>query len=195
MRAHSLLAVVLAVLACAPREPLPVLAQLPPFQLTDPRGNSFDLGMLRGKVWVANFVFLGCSEVCPRLTARMRTLQERFATERGRVRLVTFSVDPSNDTPERLAGYAAAHEANPAGWTFLPGPDEDVERTVVKGFKVAMGRDLAPSPAGTAGKGEILQIFHGEHFVLVDGAGRIRGYYSADDPGLDRLVADARSLL
>ena len=163
MRAHSLLAVVLAVLACAPREPLPVLAQLPPFQLTDPRGNSFDLGMLRGKVWVANFVFLGCSEVCPRLTARMRTLQ--------------------------------AHEANPAVWTFLTGPDEDVERTVVKGFKVAMGRDLAPSPAGTAGKGEILQIFHGEHFVLVDGAGRIRGYYSADDPGLDRLVADARSLL
>lgn len=184
--------------------PPPVLLPLPEFQLVDQDGRSFGRGDLLGKVVVADFVFLGCSEVCPRLTERMRAVQEKLRGSEyaGRVKLLTISVDPTNDTPERLRAYARSFGADPAIWSFLTGPAEEVERTVVKGFRVAMGKEPAPASGGEPTEGaksspasDILQIFHGEHFVLVDPQGRIRGYYLSDGAGLENLLRDLRVLL
>lgn len=166
---------------------LPVLATLPDFRLVDQTGAPRGRADLLGKPTVADFVFLGCSDVCPRLTARMGELGRRLAAAGIEARLVTISVDPTNDTPARLAAYAASVGADPARWLFLTGPAEEIERTVVSGFKIAMGQELAP---GKDGKTEILQIFHGEHLVLLDRAARIRGYYDADDAGLAALELD-----
>ena len=171
-------------IACSRAEPPPVLGELPEFQLVDQRGQPFGKAQMAGKVWVADFVFLGCSEVCPRLTERMKTLQGRTGAQ-----LVTFSVDPANDTPERLADYARAYGADPGRWTFVTGPSEEIERAVVKGFKIAMGRETVGE-----GKSAVIQIFHGEHFVLVDGAGRIRGYYESAGEGMEKLLRDLDAL-
>ncbi|MBI4511676.1 MAG: SCO family protein [Deltaproteobacteria bacterium] len=167
----------------------PVLLELPEFRLTSERGGPFGRADLLGRAWVADFVFLACPSVCPRLTSRMKALQEKLESLGDRVRLVTFTVDPENDTPEKLAEYARAHGANPEIWTFLTGPSSDVEKTVVGGFKIAMGKE----PTGE--KGEILQIFHGEQFVLVDQAGNIRGYYRSDDQGQADLVRDIKLIM
>ena len=78
-------------------------------------------------------------------------------------------------------------------WHFLTGPEVEVERTVVKGFHVAMAK--MPVPKGTTDAdthGEAFEIMHGEKLVLVDRNGWIRGYYDADDQ--DKLLRDARSL-
>lgn len=166
---------------------LPVLGVLPEFHLVDQTGAPRSRTDLLGKPAIADFVFLNCSDVCPRLTARMGELGRRLAARGLDARLVTVSVDPTNDTPARLATYAASVGADPARWTFLTGPADEIERTVVSGFKIAMGTELAP---GKDGKTEILQIFHGEHLVLLDRAARIRGYYDADDAGLAALEVD-----
>jgi protein SCO1 len=176
------IAVIAVWVACSRAEAPPVLGELPDFQLVDQHGQPFGKAQMAGKVWVADFVFLGCSDVCPRLTERMKSLQGR-----SKAQLVTFSVDPANDTPERLAEYARAYGADPARWTFVTGPSEEVERAVVKGFKIAMGKEAAPAAEG---KTAVLQIFHGEHFVLVDGAGRIRGYYDSVGEGMEKLLRD-----
>src|SRR5271169_3584564 len=132
------LAVVLALVARSmrPRAPLPVLGQIPTFELTDQAGAPFSGDAMAGHVQVVDFVFTRCPSSCPRLTARMGELQARLAKDRSDARLVSFSVDPENDTPPVLAAYAAKAGADLARWTFVTGPADDVTRAVVLGFKM-----------------------------------------------------------
>jgi protein SCO1/2 len=118
----------------------------------------------------------------------MARVQDRTRNLEPAFHLVSFSVDPEHDTPARLAAYARVHRASPRMWTFLTGPSDAVRETVEHGLRISIGEDPAdPSPAG---------ISHGTHLVLVDGAGRIRGYYDpAEADALDRLVRDAALLL
>lgn len=171
-----------------PPPPPPVLATVPAFVLTDQEGRPFGSAELAGRVWVASFIFTRCDTVCPAITREMARLQARTRNLEPALHLVSFSVDPEHDTPARLADYSRAHRASPRMWTFLTGPTGAVRETVERGLRVSMGSDPAdPSPAG---------ISHGTHLVLVDGAGRIRGYYdpTARD-ALDRLVRDAALLV
>jgi len=163
--------------------PKPLLS-LPAYTLTDHHGKAFGAADLHGKAYIADFVFTSCPSVCPRLTKRMVEVQERTADLGDKLHLVTFSVDPETDTPERLAEYARKYKADEARWTFLTGPLGEIETVVVKGFKVALGK-TETSPG-------IMEIFHGERFVLVDGEGRIRGFYEADDEGIEAVIKDAR---
>lgn len=169
----------------APKLKLPLAA----FELVDQRGHSIGLAELRGKVWVADFVFTSCPTVCPKLTTRMAKIQHRSRNLGDAFHLVTFTVDPENDTPARLAQYAATYHADPSRWSFLTGQLGDLETTVVKGFKIAMGKEELSPGSG------IFTIFHGEKLVLVDAEGMIRGYYDADDEGTDALLRDADILV
>jgi protein SCO1 len=179
--------VVWALRTPVPHSP-PVLGTVPPFQLTDQDGRAFGSQDLAGRVWVASFLFTRCQTVCPRVTAQMARVQGRTRNLEPALHLVSFSVDPEHDTPARLAAYAQAHRASPRMWTFLTGPADAVQETVERGLRVSMGKDPAdPSPAG---------ISHGTHLVLVDGVGRIRGYYDPEEPdAVDRLVRDAALLV
>lgn len=165
--------------------PLPVFGTLPKFELRDQFGKRFGTDELAGKVWVANFIFTRCPTICPAFTEKMAKLQYRSRNLGDAIHLVSFSVDPDFDTPERLRAYADAHHASPRLWSFLTGSYDDVKKTVVDGLKIAMGRD----PQGT--DGAFLGIFHGTHFVLVDQKGRIRGYYDSNDADAgDRVMRD-----
>jgi protein SCO1/2 len=168
--------------------PAPILGDVPAFQLTDQDGRVFGSRDLAGRVWVASFIFTRCETVCPRVTAQMAGVQARTRDLEPALHLVSFSVDPEHDTPARLAAYARAHRANPHRWTFLTGSAAAVQETVQRGLRISMGRDPAdPSPAG---------ISHGTHLVLVDRQGRLRGYYSSEEPeAVDRLVRDAALLV
>lgn len=168
-----------------PSEP-EIRMALPAFSLVDQRGQRFGLEQLRGKIWVADFVFTTCPTVCPKLTKRMVEIQEKTKDLKGPVHLLTITVDPENDTPEVLARYAEQYGASPARWTFLTGPLAEIEPTVVKGFKTAMGK----KDEG----GGLMSIFHGEHLVLVDREGMIRGFYPADDEGIAKLLRDVEAL-
>jgi protein SCO1/2 len=187
------LAVPVAPLLLTQRAPeLPDLGQLPSFSLVDQDGKPFGAHQVRGKVWVADFIFTSCSDACPRLTARMRTIQD-WLDPAENIGLLSITVDPDRDTPPKLAEYARISGARTSLWKFVTGPQQDVERTVVGGFHMALGRVPAETAPASL-REQAFEILHGDRLVLVDAKGHLRGYYVADDEGLRRILRDARSL-
>ena len=163
-----------------PPPPVPVLGDVPPFALRDQTGRPFTRDDLAGKTWVADFVFTRCPTACPLLTAKMAEIERRARHLGPTFHLVSFSVDPEHDTPEVLAAYAAPYHADPQKWTFLTGPLGDIEAAVVNGFKIGVDR--------TKTQDDFFDIVHGEHLVVVDAHGHIRGYFHISPESLDRLM-------
>ena len=169
---------------------LPRYGALPGFALTDASGKPFGTGDLDGRVWVADFIFTSCPEVCPRMTEEMARLQT-FLVNRaldGRVQLVSLSVDPDRDTPATLLAYSRQFHARPQTWHFVTGSQQAIEDAVVRGFKIAVSREKDDSQDGFA-------IVHGTKFVLVDQARQIRGYYDANDSASMARLRDDLSTL
>ena len=166
--------------------PAAVRLPLPAFTLTNQENKPFGLAEMKGHVWIADFVFTTCPTVCPKLTKRMVELQERTRPIGDAVHLLTFTVDPENDTPDKLAAYGKQYGADTSRWTFLTGSLAQIEGTVMDGFKIVMGKKDAP--------GGLVTIFHGEKFVVVDHDANIRGYYDADDAGMRDLMRDVERL-
>lgn len=158
--------------------------RVPAFSLIDQDGRTVTDKDLRGTPWIANFIFTRCPSACPMLTAKFKALQERIGTSK-QVRFVSISVDPDHDTPEVLAAYARKYGADTQRWSFLTGPLAQIEETVVAGFKIHIGK-----PKPNASDPTLIDIMHGEHFVLVDAEGTIRGYYRAEAAELEELAAD-----
>jgi len=179
---------------------------VPDFRLTERDGSIVTLGDLRGKVWLANFIYTACTESCPLQSLQVRRLQEEFAEARD-LRFVSITVDPSHDTPEVLQRYADRYGADPERWLFLTGPKPAIQTLAKDGFKLGVsdatpaaqsslpGRLLGPDPAfASHGSGGL--ILHSSRFVLVDGEARIRAYHRTDDPdSLARLRENLRALV
>lgn len=169
-------------------EPLPKLGEVPAFQLTDQTERPFGSEQLRGKVWIANFIFTRCPTVCPVFTQKMAKVQARTRDLAPSLMLVSFSVDPDWDTPARLAKYAAKFGASSGRWKFLTGTPEDIRLTVRDGLKIAMENQ------GMIG--DVPDIIHGTHFVLVDELGQIRGYFESNDAeAIDEMIVRAGQLI
>jgi protein SCO1/2 len=102
--------------------PLSKIGPAPDFTLTNQDGKPFSLSSLRGKVAAVTFIFTGCGNTCPLLTAKMVSIQKSLGTDFGpKVFFASITVDPLADTPEILKRYANAHGANLGGWAFLTG--------------------------------------------------------------------------
>jgi protein SCO1/2 len=164
---------------------VPVVGAVPAFSLTDQASRPVTLETFRGKPWVADFIFTSCAGICPVMTAQMARLRPELPEG---TQLASFTVDPATDTPARLAGFAAKHKAGPE-WRFLTGEQATLFKLAQEGFKlpVAVNEKGAPEADGP--------FLHSQRFVLVDGDGRIRGYYDSSDPEeLKRLVRDAHAV-
>jgi len=160
--------------------------QLVEFSLVDSRGEEVTLADLAGRPFILDFVFTTCTGPCPAMSARMRDMQEQL--EGSDVRLVSVSVDPERDDPEALAAYAEALEADPERWWFLTG-EKDQIRALARSVQVAADPD--PTPGAELGT----QVTHSTKFVVVDGAGRVRGYYDGvTEEGRAGAIARARHL-
>ena len=186
LAALSLLLAAAAVVGLLSRKPLEDFGTLPAFTFTRQDGRPFGAAELAGRPYVANFIFTRCPTVCPAFTRKMRDVQE--ATQGSPVQLVSFSVDPTHDTPERLQAFAEKYGADGARWSFLTGDYAVLKDTVMSGFKQLMARNEQDPD-------DIVSIMHGEHFVLVDARGHIRGFYrSSELDAVERVVADAKRL-
>jgi protein SCO1/2 len=166
-------------------EPPPVLGSAPAFTLTNRDGRTVHLEDLKGKPWIADFIFTNCPASCPMMTARMARLNGELPEDLG-VRLVSFSVDPEHDTPQVLQRYAESYKA-PDRWLFLTGGKEEIYRLSRQGFKLGIEIPPASGPGGPP----VEPILHSTRFVLVDGEGRIRGYYDGfDEESMKKLRRD-----
>ena len=166
-------------------EALPRLGTVPAVTLTSQHNTPVSLAELRGHVWVADLIFTACSGPCLRMTSQMHRVQKAL-TDVDAFRMVSVSVDPGRDTPERLMWYADQALADHDRWLFLTGDMDDIRFLATDGFKLVVDHEAGDEPGG---------ILHSDRFVLIDGDGSIRGYYDGLDPAsVDRLVEDARRL-
>lgn len=102
--------------------------QIPDVPVYDQQGRrlNFYTDLVKGKTVAINFVFTTCTTVCPPLTATFRKVQQELGARAGReVELISVSVDPTTDTPERLKGFAEKFKAGP-GWTFVTGGKPEI---------------------------------------------------------------------
>ena len=161
---------------------------VPDFKLTERSGKDVGLAQLRGKIWVADFIYTTCADTCPLQTAAMAKLQKEYAG-RPNVQLVSITVDPERDTPQILSAYAAKHEADAQRWYFLTGQREQIINLIRDGFHLV----VAALPDSTEANG---MIPHSARFVLIDNNGQIRGYYdSREMEAFARLKNDLETLL
>jgi protein SCO1/2 len=98
---------------------------------------NFYSDIIKGNTAAVNFIFTTCTTTCPQTTAIFRRVQQ-LLTERGvRVKLVSISVDPTTDTPERLHVFAEEFKAGP-GWTFVTG-DKTAIDSLLRALDVSVG--------------------------------------------------------
>ena len=171
-----------------PLEGLNRYGTVPDFALVERSGKTTNLAALRGKTWIADFIYTTCADTCPLQSAEMAKLQDELHGTAD-LRLVSFSVDPVKDTPDVLREYAKRFRADPERWLFLTGDKEQISHLIQTGFR------LSAAPLKETGTGA--EVFlHSPRFVLIDKSAEIRGYYdSRDADALARLRKDTATLL
>lgn len=166
---------------------LPVYGILPQYEFTEENGKAFGTNELKGKIYIANFMFTSCQTACPLLLQKVQTVQHRLRGVVDRAAIVSFTVDPQTDTSSVLYNKARELKANPNVWRFVNAPIADIKKLLVEGFKVPMGKKTIAN--------NIMDVAHSNKLVLVDQEGRIRGYYSAEKDGINKLMIDAGLLI
>jgi protein SCO1/2 len=152
----------------------------PDFSLTDQLGRSVSNADLKGHPWIADFIFTECASACPLMSHKLSDLQAVIPAD---VKFVSFSVDPERDTPAVLLAYAKQYGADNDRWRFLTG-DKTKVFDAVAGMKVSVIAATKDNP-----------IEHDIHFLLIDSAGHIHGFYDSRVPDeVDRLIRDAAAL-
>ena len=138
---------------------LAVIQKAPDFELLDQSGKTVRLSKLPEEVLLVGFIFTTCNGTCPATTHRMakvhEELQKRGILQKGKVRLLSVTLDPERDTPAALKHYMQLYEIDPAHWSFLTGPVPKVEKVIAaNGEGVVNLRPLAP------GRYEFFDDFH-----------------------------------
>lgn len=153
---------------------------VPAFTYADARGGKISSQSLADKVWVADFIFTSCGDTCPLISEKLRAVQEEYGA-RSDFRLVSFSVDPQHDSPERLLEFGRQHGANPVTWSFLRPEAASLKTLMVKGFH--LGTDADP-------------LVHTAKIAVVARGNVVAGYVDGDAPdAVERLKALVREQL
>ena len=113
------------------------VVSVPDFSLTDQRGQALGLSDMKGKIWVADFIFTNCPTICPAMTQEMARLQSEFVADP--VYFVSFSVDPERDTSAVLSRYAKVYGADERRWHFLTGDKGHIYQLAEEGFSLGRG--------------------------------------------------------
>ena len=174
---------------------LPVLGAAADGLVLDSKGDAQQLHELLGdKIVVLSFIYTSCSDVngCPLATHVLRGLQERVALDdqlSSRVRLLSFSFDPANDTPAVLRDYSRHFKREDFDWQFLTCATESDLQPILADYDqwVITDRDAQGEPVGTLS--HLLRVY------LIDAQRRIRNIYSVSFLHADTVANDIRTLL
>jgi protein SCO1 len=156
----------------------------PDFSFVDHQGATITPATLARTPYVANFIFTTCKTVCPLLTSKM--VQAQRALAGVPVQFLSFSVDPAHDTREALLAYSKQWNATEPRWHLLATQPDTLTR-VTAGFHITAEANTMPNALDP--------IIHSAVFVLVDGAGQVRGIYDSEHrEDFDAMLRDTRAL-
>ena len=154
------------------------------FSLLNQNGNNVTQEDYKNKIYVADFFFTTCPDICPIMTGNMLYLQENLKDTN--VMLASFSVTPKVDTVEVLKEYSTLKGVDDSRWNLMTGDKKQIYDLARKSYLVAK--------AIPDGKNH--GMIHTENFVLVDRDKRIRGYYDGTNiEDMDKLLDDIQILI
>ena len=194
-----LLLCLLFLCACADTDVLPILGETstdektgeisyykaPEFELKNQQNQQVSDQNFKDKIQIVDFFFTSCPTICPKMTSHLKLVETAFKND-DRVAIISYSIDPKNDTPARLQQYAKQYDIDAKKWSFLTG-DSNYIFELSKDYKVRAFDDSTD---------EEDNIFHDGTFVLVDPQRRIRGYYNGlSKEDTQRLISDIKKLL
>ncbi len=140
--------------------------KIPYFEFTNQDGKKVTRDDLLGYVYVADFFFVTCPTICPKMTTNMKYVQDNFK-DRKDLRFISITVNPEHDTVEVLKDYAEMVHADTKNWDFLTGNKEAIYDVALNGFFISAQKDEV-APGG---------FLHSQFLVLVDKEGHIRGIF------------------
>lgn len=182
----GLMSLMTVLAACGQEIEDPLNWEIESFDYMNQEEELVSLDDLSGKVWMADFVFTSCETVCPPMTYNMTKLNEALVEEGVEdVQFVSFSVDPTVDTPEKIKAFMADYDLVQADWQFLTGySQEEIETFARDNFKA-----LVRKPS------EGTQVDHGTYFYLVDQEGTIvKAYPGFQDVPMEDIINDIKIL-
>lgn len=152
------------------------------FSLTDQSGQRFELASIKGKIILVDFAYTTCPDVCPLMTAALRTVQTNLSAIEGKtVYLLTITTDPEIDTPKVLAAYAKRYHVDLTNWAFLTGDPSSLAE-VWKRFGVRVVRRARGL------------IDHTPLTAVIDQSGAMRFAYHGAAPDPKIILRDIRAL-
>lgn len=158
--------------------------QIPDWKYLNQDSSTVTNADLSEYVYIADFFFTSCPSICPKVMKEMLRIQEEFKDE-PMVKLVSFTMDPKRDTPEKLTNYANAIGAKTDKWWFLTGDKEATFDLANEYFIVAY--EDAESPGG---------FDHSGKLILVDKSGHVRSFSEGTDPSeTPKIIADTKTLI
>ncbi|WP_158736094.1 SCO family protein [Alteribacillus sp. YIM 98480] len=158
--------------------------EIKPFSYTNQAEETVTNEDLEGKYWIADMIFTSCPTVCDLMTPNMLNLQGELEQEGLDVQIVSFSVDPEFDNPDRLKNYGENYGADFSNWHFLTGySDEEIKELANESFQSTVEKDPEQD-----------DIIHSTKFFLIDPKGNIIRSYDGLENDADPIVEDVKRL-
>lgn len=160
--------------------------ELNDFSYTNQQNEKVTLSDIEGTPTLVNFIFTNCDTVCPPMTFNMTEIQGAIEKEGiTDYRILSFSVDPENDTPEALKEFMVPYTINEEKWDFLTGySQEEITDLALNSFQAIVQDDPQSD-----------QVIHGTSFYLVDPEGTVvKSYDGISNVPVDEIVTDIKAL-
>lgn len=155
------------------------------FNFVNEENESYSSESLTGKIHVANFIFTSCGSICPNMTKNMKLVSGAFPKDKD-FEILSFSVTPWIDTPEKLKKYKFENNIPNQNWHFLTGKTAEI-------YKLARTSYFAEEDIGYTK--DSADFLHTEHVLLVDKSRRIRGIYNGTlQLEMEQLIKDINTL-
>ena len=153
------------------------------FKLTNQNGKEITQANYKDKIYVADFFFTTCQDICPVMTKNMYQLQEELKND-NEVLLLSHTVIPEVDTVEQLKEYAIENKVDDAKWNLVTGDKKQIYELARKSYLAVEDSNFNE-----------FDMIHTENFMLIDKEKQIRGFYDGtNSEEINRLLKDIEIL-
>ena len=153
------------------------------FKLTNQNGKEITQANYKDKIYVADFFFTTCQDICPVMTKNMYKLQEELKND-NEIFLLSHTVIPEFDTVEQLKQYAIENKVDDSKWNLVTGDKKQI-------YELARKSYLAVEDS----KFNEFDMIHTENFILIDKNKQIRGFYDGtNEKEIEQLLSDIQIL-
>ena len=153
------------------------------FELTNQNGQIITHKFYKNKIYVADFFFTTCQDICPIMTKNMYRLQEELKDDND-ILFLSHTVIPEVDTVQQLKKYAVENNVDDSKWNLVTGDKKQIYDLARKSYLAVEDTEY----------GEF-DMIHTENFMLIDKKRQIRGFYDGtNDLEIDRLLSDIEIL-